>query len=309
MSAPLVAEAQEAGKAWRIGTLDMADSRGWAGFRDGLRNLGLEVGRSVNVEFRWSGSHVERYQEIAAELLRTNVDLLVTGNWESTKAAKQATSTIPIVMLGVPDPPAAGLVGRPDKPDSNVTGITYAPADLTAKSVELLRELRPGLGRAALLYEPHVWVSSVRRQRLSLLAARAGIQLLPLIVNNRDDLDTALAALMLERPDVVIVDLAGRPSDDARTVSEFAIKQGLPTLSESSVLVDAGVLMSFGPGLFEMGRRAANYVEQIIKGVQLADLPVEQHKEYELVVNIKTAKALGLTIPQSVLGRAHRVIE
>src|SRR6266496_1264283 len=134
-AAPLAAEEQETRKPWRIGALGSAESRGWAGFREGLRDLGLEMGRNVNIEFQWSGGQVERYRELVAELLGINVDLLVTGDWESTKTAKQTTSTIPIVMLAVPDPPAAGLVGRLDHPDANVTGISYAPADLTVKFV------------------------------------------------------------------------------------------------------------------------------------------------------------------------------
>ena len=228
-----------------------------------------------------------------AELIQTNINLLVTGDWECTRTAKYTTSTVPIVMLGVPDPPASGLVGRLDRPDGNVTGISYAPADLAVKFVELLNEMCSGLHRAALLYDPHVWASSVKQQRLSRAATRAGVAVLPPKVHNREDLDTALAALMLERPDIIIVDLGERRSDDARAVAQFAIKNGLPTISDSPALIGTGVLASYGPGLFDMGRRAANYVSQILKATKLADLPVELHSQYELIINLKTAKALG----------------
>ena len=307
LSTPLFGEAQSPAKVRLIGALDAADSQGWAGFRQGLRDLGWNDERHVAIEYRWNDGRDDRYRELAVELIRMNVDVLVTGNWESARAAKQATNTIPIVLMAVPDPPAAGLVG--DRPDRNLTGITYRPTDLATSSVEILQEIRPGLQRLALLYDPHVWASSVGSQRLRIAATRAGLSVLPLAVSRRDDLATALAALTLERPDFLIVDAAGSLAELPSSVPQFAVENRFPTISTSRVLADAGLLMSHGPALFSMGRRAADYVDRILKGARPANLTLDLQTKFEFAINLKTAKALGLTIPQSLLGRADEVIQ
>jgi len=309
LAAPLAAEAQAPPRIWRIGTLDAADSRGWAGFREGLRDLGWANGQKVVMEPRWTSGQAERYRELAEELVRSSVDVLVTGNWESTRAAKQATSIIPIVMLGVSDPPAAGLVGNFQRPGGNVTGVVYQPADLADKSIQLLQEILLGTPRVALLYNPHVWASSVNRQRLTVVAARRGLDILPLAVKERADLETAFGALTLERPDVLIVDATAALWGDPARISQFAIQHRLTTMSSERDLADAGLLVAYGPALYTIGRAAASYVSQILNGAHPADLPVEQPTKFELVINLKTAKALGLTIPQSVLQRADEVIQ
>jgi putative tryptophan/tyrosine transport system substrate-binding protein len=307
LAAPLAVRAQPPAKVRLIGTLDAADSRGWAGFRQGLNDLGWDDERRVAIEFRWNGARDDRYRELAVELIRMNVDVLVAGNWESARAAKQATNAIPIVLLAVPDPPASGLLG--DRPDRNLTGISYRPEDLATSSIEILHEIRPGLRRVALLYDPRVWASSVGRRRLEIAAARAGLSVLPLAVRERDDLETAFAALTLERPDFLIVDAVGSLAEDPGSVAQFAIKHRFPAISSSHALANAGLLMSHGPALFSMGRRAADYVNRILKGAQPVELPLDLQTKFELVINLKTAKALGLTIPPSLLQRADQVIE
>jgi putative ABC transport system substrate-binding protein len=307
LSLPFAARAQVLRKVPLIGALDVADSRSWAELRQGLNDLGWAGESRLTIEPRWHGAQGDRYRELAVELVRMNVDVLVTGNWQSARAAKQATKTIPIVLLAVPDPPAAGLVG--DQPDRNVTGVSYRPAELVAQSIEIIQHIRPGLSRIAHLYDPRVWDSSVRQQRLHTAAIRAGLSLLPLAVSERDDLETALGALTLERPGFLIVDAVGYLAEDPNTVPQFAIKHRFPAISGSRALADAGLLISHGPALHRMGRRAADYVHRILKGAQPADLALEVDTTFELAVNSKTAKALGLTIPQSVLGRADQVIE
>jgi putative ABC transport system substrate-binding protein len=293
----------------RIGGLDAGNSLAWLGFRDGLRDVDRETGRSITFEFRWSGRQPERYHELVTELTRINVDVLVTGDWQSSRAAKEATSTIPIVMLGVTDPPAAGFVGRFDRPERNVTGVVYTPAELTAKSIEILREFRPGVSRAALLYDPSIYVSSVGRQRLVIEAGRVGLEVLPLAVSSGEDVAAAFGALMLERPEILIVDAAGAAGADPSGVARFALQHRLPTISGSRAFGDAGFLLSYEPGLFLMGRHAANYIKRILNGARPAELPVAQHRKFQLVINLKTARALGLAIPPSLLSRADQVIE
>ena len=273
LTVPLTASGQQAAKVRVIGAMDAADSQGWIEFHQGLRDLGWNDEKRLVIEFRWTGPKGDRYRELAGELIRMNVDVLVTGNWESARAAKLATEAIPIVLLAVPDPPAAGLVG--DQPDRNLTGITYRPSELITRSIEIIQEIRPGVRRLAHLYDSHVWDSSVRQQRLQMAATRAGLSLLPLGVSKRDDLETALGALTLERPDFLIVDAVGYLADDPSAVPEFAIKHRLPAISGSRALADAGLLISHGPPLHRMGRRAADYVDRILKGAQPADLALE----------------------------------
>jgi len=273
LTVPLTASGQQAAKVRVIGAMDAADSQGWIEFHQGLRDLGWNDEKRLVIEFRWTGPKGDRYRELAGELIRMNVDVLVTGNWESARAAKLATEAIPIVLLAVPDPPAAGLVG--DQPDRNLTGITYRPSELITRSIEIIQEIRPGVRRLAHLYDSHVWDSSVRQQRLQMAATRAGLSLLPLDVSTRDDLETALGALTLERPDFLIVDAVGYLADDPSAVPEFAIKHRLPAISGSRALADAGLLISHGPPLHRMGRRAADYVDRILKGAQPADLALE----------------------------------
>jgi putative ABC transport system substrate-binding protein len=212
-------------------------------------------------------------------------------------------------MLGVSDPPAAGLVGSFQRPDGNVTGIVYQPADLADRSMRILQELRPATHRVALLYDPHAWASSVSRQRLSVAAARRGVDVLPLAVKERADLATAFGALVLERPDVLIVDAAATRWDDPTRISQFAIQHRFTTMSTDRGLAEAGILMAYGPALFTIGRGAAGYVRWILNGARPADLPVEQHAKFELVINLRTAKALGLEIPKALLIRADQLIE
>ena len=304
---PLSTGGQQATNVRVIGAIDAADSRGWTAFQQGLRDMGWSDERRLVVEFRWNGPQGDRYRELARELVQMNVDVLVTGNWQSARAAKLTTKAIPIVLLAVPDPPAAGLVG--DQPDRNLTAISYRPTELVARSIEIIQTIRPGVSSVALLYDSHVWDSSVWQQRLRSAATRAGLSLLPLDVSKRDDLETSLGALILERPDFLIVDAGGYLGEDPSAVSQFAIKHRFPTISGSRALTDAGLLISLGPSLHRMGRRAADYVDRILKGAQPADIALEVDTTFELVVNSKTAKALGLTMPQSVLLRADQVIE
>jgi putative ABC transport system substrate-binding protein len=306
--APLAAEAQQATRVPRVGVLGAVDGPGLAGFRQGLRELGWEEGRNLVVEFRFAGRRDERYRELAGELVRLNVDVLAAQNSQSTRAAKEATRTIPIVMFSVSYPVEAGFVASLARPGGNVTGNSNQLSDLAGKHLELLREIAPRTRRVALLWDPNNLSSALGQKDTEVLAQREGVHLISVPVRRPEDIKPALTALTRERPDALIVHPVPLLLLAPAQVAEFALKHRLPSISGLRGLADAGLLISYGPNLFDLGRRAAQYVDRILKGAKPADLPVEQPTKFELVINLKTAKALGLTIPQSVLGRADEVI-
>jgi len=310
--APLAVEAQA--KIPRLGYLVLAPlsdrpSPERAAFLAGLRELGWIEGKTIAIEYRSAKWNVELLDDLAEELVRMKVDILVAaGGGAPLRAAKQATSTIPIVMTGSADPVAEGLVASMARPGGNVTGSSLMIAELGPKRLELLKEAVPRVVRLAVLLNP-VTSDKLELQATRAAAHRLGIALKLMEVRNADDLLRVFAVLEKERPDGLTMLFDALTTGYRGLVGDFAKKQKLPTVFGAREFAEAGGLMSYSPDIAEGFRRAATYVDKILKGAKPGDLPVEQPTKFELVVNLKTAKALGLTIPQSVLRRADQVIE
>jgi putative ABC transport system substrate-binding protein len=315
LGVPPAGDAQPAGKVYRIGYLNPhspATSPGLIdAFRQGLREHGYIEGQNITIEYRWAEERIERLPDLATELVRLKVDLIVVSTDPGALAAKKATSTIPIVFVAVTDPVGLGLVVSLGRPGGNMTGLPHIARELTPKRLELLKEAVPGATRVAVLWGPDTRLRGLREvlKPIEIAARKLGVQLQSLEVQNPDELATAFSALTRKRADaLLLVNEALFYSERARIV-ELAAKSRLPVMAWLSVFVEAGGLISYGPNLVEQWRRLAYYVDRILKGAKPADLPVEQPMTLELVINLKTAKALGLTIPHSVLFRADKLIE
>jgi putative ABC transport system substrate-binding protein len=314
LSAPLAAEAQPAGKLWRIGWLGVTPptspplQRSSEAFLQGLRDHGFIEGQNVIIERRYSEGREDRHTAFVAEFIQMKVDLIVASSSAAAHAAKQATSTIPIVMLGVGSPERLGLVVSLARPGANVTGMsTQLGGELSGKMFQILKETVPKLSKVAILWNPDNVGSAVSFREGEVPAAKAlGVALVSLEVRGPGDLDHVLTTITSERPDALWAHLIVFPFR-ARLL-EFAATNRLPTVAQSSTWPLSGGLMSYGPDPADLHRRGAAQVAKILKGAKPADLPVEQPTKFEFVINLKTAKALGLTIPQSVLGRADEVI-
>jgi putative tryptophan/tyrosine transport system substrate-binding protein len=310
------ADAQQPKKIPRIGYLDqgdrISDSTRIEAIQLGLRELGYMEGENIAFEYRYAKGKRGRESELAAELVRLKVDLiLVAGGGAWVQAAKNATKTIPIVMTGTGgDPVAAGLVKSLARPGGNVTGITNLAGELGGKRLELLKEVVPKVARVAVLYNP-TSPPSVREVKEDLpVAARAlGLTIQPWEVRAADDFDRVFAAMGKQRPDGLYLPTGPQMFTNAKRIADFALKSRLPSVYGRKETVDAGGLMSYGADIAESYRRVATYVDKILKGAKPADLPVEQPTKFELVINLKTAKQIGVTIPQKVLARADRVIK
>jgi putative ABC transport system substrate-binding protein len=311
LAAPLAAQAQPAGKVYRIGTLNLGSpSRSplAEAFWQGLRELGYVEGRNVIVEERWAEGRPERLPGLAADLVRLKVDVIVADGTVAL-AAKQATTTIPIVMPLSNDPVRAGLVASLARPGGNVTGQAFLSEDLGGKWLELLKEAVPRVSRVAVLWHP---ASGGQGQlRASEAAAQSlGVHFQALKVERADEFSVAFGQARTNRADALIVSSSAFFYQHRTLLVELATKQRLPTIyHHKDFVVGSGGLMSYGPNLQDMFRHAAIYVDKILKGANPADLPVEQPTKFELVLNLKTAKALGLTIPPAVLARADEVIQ
>jgi len=314
LAIPLVAEAQPKAGVPRIGYLgnsspslesDLVDA-----FRQGLGEFGYTEGQNITIEYRWAEGKYDRFPDLVADLVRLKVDVIVTAGTPGALAAKQATKTIPIVMAVAGDAVGAGLVASLARPGGNVTGSTTIVQELEGKRLELLREVVPRLSRVAVLWNPANPVSPIILKQTQLAAPALGLRLEPIVgVSGVRELEGAFATISRARPDALIL-LADRFLLAERTrIVEFAAKRRLPTMYPYREMVKAGGLMSYSPSYPDMFRRAATYVDKILKGAKPGDLPVQQPTKYELVINLKTAKALGLTIPQSLLQRADEVIQ
>ncbi len=312
--APLVVLAQQpAGRVHRIGflgnTTPALEANLVGPFREGLRELGYVEGQNIVIEYRWVEGKYERAPTLLAELLARNVEVIVTARTPASLAVQKATMSIPVVVVGVGDPVVTGLVASLARPGGNITGLTSIGEALEGKRLELLREVAPKVSHVAVLWNP---VNSTLKGALDeLQAAAAVLQIRVLLVSVRaaDEFDNAFAAIARERPGALLI-LGDRLFLQNRArIMAFAAKNRLPGVYAYRELVEAGGLMSFGPSYSGMHRRAAYYVDRILKGAKPADLPVEQPTKFELVINLKTAKALGLTIPPSLLQRADQVIE
>jgi putative tryptophan/tyrosine transport system substrate-binding protein len=309
------AEAQQPKKVPRIGYLSNIDpareSTRSEAIRRALRELGYVEGQNITIEYRYAEGKQDRYPELAAELVRLKVDIIVVaGGSRPVRAAKNATKTIPIVMMGGGlDPVEAGLVESLARPGGNVTGFTLLSTELGGKRLELLKETVPKVARVAVLYDPAI-PSNVHgaKEVLPVAARELGLTVRFWEVRNADGLEKVFAALNKQRQDGLYVDQAPRVRLDQRRIVEFALKSRLPSVYENREYVDEGGLMSYGADLGDSYRRVAIYVDKILKGANPAELPIEQPMKFELVINLKTAKQIGVTIPQSVLFRADKVI-
>jgi putative tryptophan/tyrosine transport system substrate-binding protein len=312
LATPFAVEAQQAKQIPRIGFLSAASSAALSArteaFRQGLRELGYVEGENMVIEWRYAEGKLDRLRELAAELVRLKVDVIVTAAPSSTRAAKEATSTLPIVMVYDNDPVANGFVASLARPGGNITGLSSLAPEISGKQLELLKEMVPGLSHVAVLGTLTLPSAQVLKD-IERAAGALKVQLQYLDVRSPNDIETTFQEARKERADAVLV-LASPILESHRTqVADLAAKNQLPTIYHVPEFVEAGGLMSYGVSFIALYRRAATYVDKILKGTKPADLPVEQPTTFALVINVKTAKALGLTIPQSLLLRADEVIQ
>jgi putative ABC transport system substrate-binding protein len=313
LAAPLRSFAQQKGKVWRIGYLGATFASGVAGLmealRAGLRDLGYVEGKNLVIEFRWAEGKYERLPELAAELVRLKVDVIVTAGPPGILAAKSATTTIPIVMGQIGDPVALGFVASLARPGGNVTGMASFAPEVAAKRLELLKDAFPRTKQVAVLLNP----DNRGNIKLAFPAMEAAAKSLKLelqqfAVRGPDEFESAFAAMAKSRVDAVVVLDDGVLLANFGPIAKLAAKMRLPSIGLPE-FAEAGGLMAYGANRRELFRRAAYFVDRILKGAKPADLPVEQATRFETVLNQKTAKALGLQFPQAVLARADRVIE
>jgi putative tryptophan/tyrosine transport system substrate-binding protein len=307
--APPDSDAQPAGKIPRIGILRLGSAPDplVEAFRQGLRDLGHIEGQNVAIEYRWAEGQDERLPGLAADLVRIGVDVIVAGGTQAL-AIRDHTTTIPIVMPVAADPVGAGLVASIARPGGNVTGLAFLSEELPGKWMELLKETLPRISRVAILWHPATEAGQVRVSEAA--AESLGLRIHALKVQRPGDLATTFAEAQRRHAEGLIVLSSPFLYAHRARLVELAAKHRLPTMyHQREFVVEAGGLMSYGPNLRDLFRRAATYVDRILKGAKPADLPVEQPTRFELVVNLKTAKALGLTIPTSVLARADEIIE
>jgi putative ABC transport system substrate-binding protein len=307
---PIAARAQRPAKLPRIGFLSTgaADPLSDA-FKEGLRELRYVEGQTIAIEWRFSGDRVERLPELAAGLVRLGVDLIVVTTTAPANAARAASSTIPIVFVSVSDPVEFGFIKSLAQPGGNMTGLANTNVELSAKRLEILRELLPRVTRIAVLWNPTVSVNRAALRELEDAARALGVELYPFEAQGAIELGGALVALMERRPEALFVVPNPLFFQFAQELADFTTRHRLPTMHGFRENVQAGGLMSYGPSLTDMYRRAATYVDKILKGEKPADLPVERPTKFELVINLKTAKAIGLEVPPIMLTRADEVIE
>jgi putative ABC transport system substrate-binding protein len=304
---PFVAGAQRS-KIPTVGALVIGNTNPeefWREFRQGLGDLGYVEEQNIRFEFRSAEGHLDRLPELAAELVHLKVDVIVTWFTPTTRAAKLATREIPIVMADTGDPVGTGLVASLPRPGGNVTGIAGITAELAGKSVQLIREILPSAHRVTALANGADPFSKPFLEQIKLGSEATGITINPIVVSSSEEFETAFAGMEKDRPDAVIV----QPSLPSKRAAELALKHGVPAVSVPRWFAEEGGLMSYSPRYVDLYRKAAVYVDKILKGANPADLPVEQPTKFELVVNMKTAKALGLTIPPLLLARADEIIE
>ena len=308
------AEAQQSAKVPRVGILlPWSSSAGVSlsflkAFRQGLHNLGYVEGQNLAIEYRYADGVSERFPNLAAELVRLKVDVIVTTAGPPSRAAKQATTTIPIVFTQVLDPVLEGLVASLARPGGNITGLSQTGPEMAGKRLELLKEAFPKISRFAVLRSAGSQASVARFKETQLAAKAIGVQLQSLDVRSSDDFEGVFKAAATGRAGALIV-LQGSLINTHRTrIVELAATSRLPTMFEEGTHVESGGLMSYRPSFFDLQRRAAVYVDKILKGTKPSDLPVERPTKFEFVINLKTAKQIGLTIPPNVLARADKVI-
>jgi putative ABC transport system substrate-binding protein len=314
LAVPLAASAQQQPvKVFRIGFLGAESAIAFGSrveaFRAGLRDFGYEEGKNIAIEYRWADGKYDRLPDLAAELVGLKVDVLVAGGEKASVAAKSATSTTPIIATNAGDAVAAGLIAGLAQPSGNITGISIFGSEVMAKRLELLKEAMPGIRQVAVLMNaesPAMLEPILQAMRLRAAALKMGIQLFE--VRAPSEFESAFSAMAKDHVDAVVISGDTLFIFNARRVADAAAKQRLPSVGQNP-LAEAGCLIGFGPSLIEGYRRAGYFLDKILKGARPGDLPVEQPTKFELVINLKTAKALGITIPHSLLLRADEVIQ
>jgi putative ABC transport system substrate-binding protein len=306
---PVTAGAQHAGKMWRIAFITQAETNIYEALFERLRELGYVEGQNIIIERRYAEGRAEKFQEFAAEMVRLKADLIITITTPAALAAKNATTTIPIVIPTAIDPVGTGLIASLARPGGNVTGGAVLTGEMAAKRLELLKEVVPSLSRTAVLWNSANPANALAWRDTQGAARTLGVTLQSHEVQGPKDFEVAFARMAEERPDALFV------LDDALTIqyrkeiADFAMQKRLPSVFAAKDRVEAGGLMSYGPRYSEMMRHAASLVDKILRGAQPANLPMEQPTTFELVINLKTAKAIGLTVPPLLLARADEVIE
>jgi putative ABC transport system substrate-binding protein len=308
------ANAQPAKKVPRIGVLHTAPAASVspyveASFTQGLRELGYVEGQNIVVERRFGEAKPERLAEVAAELVRLKVDVIVTTSDAAIAAVKRQTQTIPIVMVISTDPVGTGFIASLARPGGNVTGLSTMSPELNAKRLEFLREAVPGLSRVAIMWNPDVRGNLLEYKETAEAARSLHLQLQSVEVSQADDIERAISVLKGERAEALIVVQSSLTFTNRGQIASLAQKHRLPSMFGRQEFTEAGGLIAYGPNVVELWRRAATYVDKILKGAKPGELPIEQPTKFELVINLKTAKALGLMIPPSLLRRADEVIQ
>jgi putative tryptophan/tyrosine transport system substrate-binding protein len=313
LTAAHLAEAQQPTKVPRIGFLNATTPSIIAArleaFRQGLRELGYVEGKNIVVEYRWAEGKIERLPDLATELVRLKVEVIVTGSSTVTRPAKEATSTIPIVMANDNDPVGNGFVATLARPSGNITGLATLYPEISGKRLELLKEIIPKLSRVAVFGTSTQPGNAQLSREVELAAGAFGVKLQYLDVLDPKDIETAFRAASKGRADAILVLTSPVLFSQRTQIAELAVKSRLPAIGANIEYVDAGGLMSYGVSITDLYRRAATYVDKILKGAKAADIPVEQPTKFEFVINLKTAKHIGLTIPPNVLARADKVIK
>jgi putative ABC transport system substrate-binding protein len=313
LATPLAVGAQQAGKVWRIGYLDQgSEARNGPyleAFQQGLRDLGWIEGKNITIDVRFAEGKTERLPALAAGLVRVKMDLIATSSTPAALAAKRATTTIPIVIGFAADPVGSGIVQSLSHPGSNITGWTHMGLELRAKYLELLKDAVPGATRFGVLWNPSNPVHKDSLKVIQAASARLDVELYLAGVQDANDLETAFATLVNQRVGGLVVFPDGMFLAQTPLIIGLAAKHRLPTLYGVREYAEAGGLMTYGANVSDMFRSGASFVDRIFRGARPADLPIEQPTKFEFVINLKTAKALGLTIPSSVLLRADRVIQ
>ncbi len=313
LAGPFPTEAQQTGKVYRIGYLSVQgparEKNRLAAFRQGLQELGYVEGKNIVIEYRWAERRRDRLPALAAELLRHNLELVVTGGGAAARAVQQASKTIPIVMAEATAPVARGLVQSFARPGGNTTGLSYIPPELFGKWLDLLKEIVPNLSRVAVLWSAKGPASRLGWNAIQLPAKQLGVKLHSMAVRSPNDFDKVFEDATRARPDALVIMPGSRIGVKRKRLVDLVAKSRLPSISSSGRRVKEGDLMSYGTNLGDLYRRAATFVDKILKGTKPADIPVEQPRKFNFVVNLKTAKRLGLKIPPEVLMRATKVIK
>jgi len=312
LGAPFASFAQQQVKVRRIGFLGAISASGYAsqmeGFRSGLRDFGYVEGKNLVVEYRWAEGQYERLPELVAELIRSKVEVIVTHGTPGTRAAKQATTTIPIVMATVADPVATGIVVSFARPGGNITGSTFSSPELNAKRLDLLKEVMPQITQAAIILNPNNPLIATHIKETEIVAKAIKVGLQRFEVRGPDEFEATISSVARARINAVVVSEDPVLIANVARIAVLATKQRLATAGNRE-FADAGGLIGYGVNFPAIFRRAAYFVDRILKGARPGDIPVEQATRFELIVNQKTARALGIKIPQSILVRADRVIE